>query len=459
MALSVFDLFKIGVGPSSSHTVAPMRAAYRFVQVLKERGDLQKIEQVKIFLYGSLSSTGIGHGTDKATILGLMGNEPETIDIAKSRLTLDQALVTKKLKVDGTKLIDFDADRDITFIDEALAYHPNAMKIVAYDKHEHEVYANTYYSIGGGFVLDESHVNHGSFIEDNTQIPYPFQTAKELLALCKKYNCSISHLMLENEKSWRTEDEIRTKIIEIWKAMQTCIQSGLEHEGVLEGGLNVKRRAKNIHQRLLRKENQNLIETTFNAMEWVNLFALAVNEENAAGGRVVTAPTNGAAGIIPAVLSYYVNFSKDESEDTIVKFFLSAAAVGILCKLNASISGAEVGCQGEVGSACAMASAGLAEILNGTPEQVEHAAEIGLEHNLGLTCDPIGGLVQVPCIERNAIAAVKAINAAQMALHGDGEHHVSLDKVIQTMKETGKDMSDKYKETSKGGLAVNSIEC
>lgn len=265
--------------------------------------------------------------------------------------------------------------------------------------------------------------------------------------------------MLENEKSWRTETEIREKIIAIWHVMQSCIQSGLQHDGILAGGLKVKRRAKSIHQRLLRKEHSNLIATTFNAMEWVNLFALAVNEENAAGGRVVTAPTNGAAGIIPAVLSYYVNFSEDESEDTIVKFFLSAAAVGILCKFNASISGAEVGCQGEVGSACAMASAGLAEILNGTPEQVEHAAEIGLEHNLGLTCDPVGGLVQIPCIERNAIAAVKAINAAQMALNGDGEHYVSLDKVIQTMKETGKDMSDKYKETSKGGLAVNSIEC
>lgn len=459
MALSVFDLFKIGVGPSSSHTVAPMRAAYRFVEVLQQRRDLEKVKQIKIYLYGSLSSTGIGHATDKATLLGLMGNDPETINILESHLTLEHDLNSKTLKIAGTHSIPFNANQDILFIDEALPYHPNAMKIIAFDQQNNEVYANTYYSIGGGFILDESHIDQGSFIEDKTRIPYPFQSAKELLALCKKYQCSISYLMLENEKSWRTETEIREKIMAIWHVMQSCIQSGLQHDGILAGGLNVKRRAKSIHQRLLRKEHSNLIATTFNAMEWVNLFALAVNEENAAGGRVVTAPTNGAAGIIPAVLSYYVNFSEDESEDTIVKFFLSAAAVGILCKLNASISGVEVGCQGEVGSACAMASAGLAEILNGTPEQVEHAAEIGLEHNLGLTCDPVGGLVQIPCIERNAIAAVKAINAAQMALNGDGEHYVSLDKVIQTMKETGKDMSDKYKETSKGGLAVNSIEC
>ncbi|ATZ67536.1 L-serine ammonia-lyase [Acinetobacter haemolyticus] len=459
MALSVFDLFKIGVGPSSSHTVAPMRAAYRFTQSLKVQDILNKVARVQIFLYGSLSSTGIGHGTDRATILGLMGNDPETIDIPHSQIQLDQVLQSKILMIDGTHAVKFDPNQDIIFIDEALPYHPNAMKIIAVNDAEELIYSNTYYSIGGGFIIDESQVDQGSFVEDQTVVPYPFQSAKELLALCTTHQCSVSHLMLENEKSWRSETEIRAKIMQIWQVMQDCIQSGLQHEGVLAGGLNVKRRAKNIHQRLLKKENENLIATTFNAMEWVNLYALAVNEENAAGGRVVTAPTNGAAGIIPAVLSYYVNFSKDESEDTIVRFFLSAAAVGILCKLNASISGAEVGCQGEVGSACAMASAGLAEILEGTPEQVEHAAEIGLEHNLGLTCDPVGGLVQVPCIERNAIAAVKAINAAQMALHGDGDHFISLDKVIQTMKETGKDMSDKYKETSKGGLAVNSIEC
>ncbi|ENU29927.1 MULTISPECIES: L-serine ammonia-lyase [unclassified Acinetobacter] len=459
MTLSVFDLFKIGVGPSSSHTVAPMRAAYRFTQSLKAQNILSKVAKVQIFLYGSLSSTGIGHGTDKATLLGLMGNDPETIDIPHSQVLLDQVFKSNTLKIDAIHTIDFDPRQDIIFIDEALPYHPNAMRIKTEDAEGNTLYANTYYSIGGGFIIDESHIHQGSFMEDDTVVPYPFQSAKELLALCKTHQCSISHLMLENEKSWRSEAEIRAKIMQIWHVMQVCIQNGLQHEGILAGGLNVKRRAKNIHQRLLKKENENLIATTFNAMEWVNLYALAVNEENAAGGRVVTAPTNGAAGIIPAVLSYYVNFSKDESEDTIVRFFLSAAAVGILCKLNASISGAEVGCQGEVGSACAMASAGLAEILAGTPEQVEHAAEIGLEHNLGLTCDPVGGLVQVPCIERNAIAAVKAINAAQMALHGDGEHYISLDKVIQTMKETGKDMSDKYKETSKGGLAVNSIEC
>lgn len=459
MALSVFDLFKIGVGPSSSHTVGPMRAAYLFAQQLQTQQSISAVHQVKIELYGSLSSTGVGHSTDKATILGLMGFEPETIDTQRSDALLKTALEEKSLKLSDNHSIAFDYAHDVCFIDEPLAYHPNAMTLKAYDTQANLIFENTYYSVGGGFIVDESQTQQGQVVDDSTEIPYPFRTAKQLLELCQKHNLSVSQLMLENEKSWRTEAEIHNKIMQIWQVMQTCIDNGLNNEGILPGGLNVKRRAKKIHQRLLQKKNSNLIDTTFTAMEWVNLFALAVNEENAAGGRVVTAPTNGAAGIIPAVLHYYVTFSQEVSEDKIVRFFLSAAAVGILCKLQASISGAEVGCQGEVGSACSMASAGLAEILGGTPQQVEHAAEIGLEHNLGLTCDPIGGLVQVPCIERNAIAAVKAINAAQMALHDDGEHFVSLDKVIQTMKETGKDMSDKYKETSKGGLAVNAIEC
>lgn len=459
MALSVFDLFKVGVGPSSSHTVGPMRAAYIFRQHLETQQQLSSVNKLKIQLFGSLSSTGIGHGTDKATILGLMGFEPESIDTQQTENLLKTALEQKNLKLSTEHQISFDYAQDVIFIDEPLAYHPNAITLTAYDTQGQTVYENTYYSVGGGFIVDESQTHQGNVVDDTTEIPYPFRTAKQLLALCKQHNLSVSQLMLENEKSWRGEAEIRSKIMHIWQVMQTCIQNGLHNEGILPGGLNVKRRAKKIHQQLIQKKNSNLIDTTFTAMEWVNLFALAVNEENAAGGRVVTAPTNGAAGIIPAVLYYYVTFSQDLSEDKIVRFFLSAAAVGILCKLQASISGAEVGCQGEVGSACSMASAGLAEILDGTPAQVEHAAEIGLEHNLGLTCDPVGGLVQIPCIERNAIAAVKAINAAQMALHDDGEHFISLDKVIQTMKETGKDMSEKYKETSKGGLAVNAIEC
>lgn len=459
MALSVFDLFKIGVGPSSSHTVGPMRAAYSFSQYLEKHHLLTSVSKVSIHLYGSLSSTGIGHNTDKATILGLMGFEPESIDTQQSDGLLKTALAQKTLTINGTHPVSFDYMTDVMFTDEPLAYHPNAMTLEAHDVQGNLLYKNTYYSVGGGFIVDESHIQQNSLVADDTQIPYPFSSAKELLALCKQHNLSVGQLMLENEKSWRSEAEIQAKIMGIWQVMQECIQNGLHNEGILPGGLNIKRRAKKIHQQLLQKKNSNLIDTTFTAMEWVNLFALAVNEENAAGGRVVTAPTNGAAGIIPAVLYYYVTFSQDLSEDKIVRFFLSAAAVGILCKLKASISGAEVGCQGEVGSACSMASAGLTEILGGTPDQVEHAAEIGLEHNLGLTCDPVGGLVQVPCIERNAIAAVKAINAAQMALHDEDEHFISLDKVIQTMKETGKDMSDKYKETSKGGLAVNSIEC
>ncbi|WP_111891284.1 L-serine ammonia-lyase [Acinetobacter sp. MB5] len=459
MALSVFDLFKVGVGPSSSHTVGPMRAAFTFSQDLKEHHQISQVHNIKIELFGSLSSTGIGHGTDKATILGLMGYEPESIDTQLTENLIKTTLEQKYLTLNGEQRIAFDYSQDVIFIDEPLTYHPNAMRLTAYGAQDQVVYQNTYYSVGGGFIVDESQSQHGNVVDDDTPIPFPFRTAKQLLALCKQHNLSVSQLMLENEKCWRSETEIRSKIMHIWQVMQTCIQNGLQNEGILPGGLNVRRRAKKIHQQLIQKKNSNLIDTTFTAMEWVNLFALAVNEENAAGGRVVTAPTNGAAGIIPAVLYYYVTFSQDLSEEKIVNFFLSAAAVGILCKLQASISGAEVGCQGEVGSACSMASAGLAEILGGTPAQVEHAAEIGLEHNLGLTCDPVGGLVQIPCIERNAIAAVKAINAAQMALHDDGEHFISLDKVIQTMKETGKDMSDKYKETSKGGLAVNAIEC
>lgn len=343
--------------------------------------------------------------------------------------------------------------------EESLPHHPNAMCLIAHGQNT-ELYRNTYYSVGGGFVVDQAQAERGELDSDTTKLPYDFHTAAELLRMCQANDLRISELMLKNECAWRSEADIRKGLCDIWEAMKACVNKGLETEGVLPGGLNVRRRARSLHQRLLSVEDSpSLITSTFSAMDWVNLYALAVNEENAAGGRMVTAPTNGAAGIIPAVLHYYMQFREGASERDVVDFLLAAGAVGILCKKNASISGAEVGCQGEVGSACAMAAAGLAELMGGSVAQVENAAEIGLEHNLGLTCDPVGGLVQVPCIERNAIASIKAINAAQMALRGDGEHFISLDKVIRTMRDTGADMHDKYKETSKGGLAVNTIEC
>ncbi|MEB3766938.1 L-serine ammonia-lyase [Acinetobacter sp. MD2] len=458
MTLSVFDLFKIGIGPSSSHTVGPMRAAYQYLQSLQSQHTLDQVQRIQVTLYGSLSATGVGHATDHAILLGLMGFHPETIDTRKTTLYLKDILEQNCLQLNQQHRISFCTQTDLIFSNESLPYHPNAMTIEAFDQQQ-LLYSNTYYSVGGGFILEHLDISQPTPVQTNAVVPFPFKNAAELLNHCQQQQCSISHIMLENEKTWRSEAQIRAEIVKIWSVMQECIQNGLNHEGILPGGLNVKRRAKNLHQQLLTHKKTQLIFSSFQAIEWVNLYALAVNEENAAGGRVVTAPTNGASGIIPAVLYYYVQHDQAISEDAIVRFFLAAAAIGILCKLNASISGAEVGCQGEVGSACAMASAGLAEMFGGSPQQVENAAEIGLEHNLGLTCDPIGGLVQIPCIERNAIAAVKAINAAQMALRGNGEHFVSLDKVIQTMKATGKDMSAKYKETSQGGLAVNAIEC
>lgn len=459
MTLSVFDLFKIGIGPSSSHTVGPMRAAYQYINTLKQQQQLSAVHRIKITLYGSLSATGVGHATDQATLLGLMGFSPETIDTNNNAEYLNEIEKQKILNIDRKHKIKFCLETDLIFSNESLPYHPNAMSIEAFDLSGKVIYENTYYSVGGGFILDHQETSQPVSTKETVDVPFPFQNTAELLAHCDAQNCSISQIMLENEKTWLNENQIREKILSIWAVMQECIQNGLTNEGVLPGGLVVKRRVKKLHAMLQNHTRKELIFSSFQAMEWVNLYALAVNEENAAGGRVVTAPTNGASGIIPAVLYYYLKNDSSINDGLIVRFFLAAAAIGILCKLNASISGAEVGCQGEVGSACAMASAGLAEMFGGTPQQVENAAEIGLEHNLGLTCDPIGGLVQIPCIERNAIAAVKAINAAQMALRGDGEHFVSLDKVIQTMKETGKDMSEKYKETSKGGLAVNAIEC
>jgi L-serine dehydratase len=459
VAISVFDLFKIGIGPSSSHTVGPMRAAALFTGALRERRMLERVQRVEVRLYGSLSATGIGHGSDTAVIMGLMGDWPDQIDPAQIAPRIAALHSSGTLQLDGRLPIAFDWQRDMLLLEENLPYHPNAMTLTAYAADGSELSSGTYYSVGGGFVVDAEQAATGQLDQDHTQLPYDFSSGDELLRLCKAHGLRVSELMMANEKAWRSEAEIRSGLMRLWQAMRDCVEQGLKHEGILPGGLNVKRRAAKLHRSLQEMSKPNVIGSTLSGMEWVNLFALAVNEENAAGGRMVTAPTNGAAGIIPAVLHYYVRFSPAVSEADVVDYLLAAAAVGILCKKNASISGAEVGCQGEVGSACAMAAAGLAEILGATPEQLENAAEIGLEHNLGLTCDPVGGLVQVPCIERNAIAAVKAINAAQMALRGDGQHFISLDRVIRTMRDTGADMHDKYKETSRGGLAVSAIEC
>ncbi len=458
MAISVFDLFKIGIGPSSSHTVGPMRAAALFVQGLRERGFLEQVARVEVQLYGSLSATGIGHGSDNAVIMGLMGEWPDAIDPSQIGVRIERLRETQTLLLDSRLPVPFVWSRDMRLIDENLPFHPNAMTLVA-EAADGELHRDTYYSVGGGFVVDQAQAASGVVDLDRTELPYDFSSAEELLELCRSHNLRVAELMMANEKVWRSEDEIRSGLMKLWRAMQDCVEQGLKHEGILPGGLNVRRRAAKLHRSLQELNKPNVIGSTLSAMEWVNLFALAVNEENAAGGRMVTAPTNGAAGIIPAVLHYFMKFSEAVTDANVVDYFLGAAAVGILCKKNASISGAEVGCQGEVGSACAMAAAGLAEILGATPEQLCNAAEIGLEHNLGLTCDPVGGLVQVPCIERNAIAAVKAINAAQMALRGDGQHFISLDRVIRTMRDTGADMHDKYKETSRGGLAVSAVEC
>ncbi|WP_338899651.1 L-serine ammonia-lyase [Streptomyces sp. TG1A-60] len=460
MAISVFDLFSIGIGPSSSHTVGPMRAARMFAARLKEDGVLAQTVKVHAELYGSLGATGHGHGTPKAVLLGLEGNEPHTVDVVQADHDVERIKSTGRLRLLGVEIGDaqeiaFDFDEDLVLHRrETLPYHANGMTVRAYDASGAELLSKTYYSVGGGFVVDEDAVGADRVTLDDTALKYSFRTGDELLRLTKETGLSISALMLENERAWRTEEEIRSGLLDIWRVMQACVSRGMSREGILPGGLRVRRRAA-VSARQLRAEGEPLARS----MEWITLYAMAVNEENAAGGRVVTAPTNGAAGIIPAVLHYYINFVPGADEDGVVRFMLAAGAIGMLFKENASISGAEVGCQGEVGSACSMAAGALAEVLGGSPEQVENAAEIGMEHNLGLTCDPVGGLVQIPCIERNGMAAVKAVTAARMALRGDGSHKVSLDKVIKTMKETGADMSVKYKETARGGLAVNIIEC
>ncbi|MFI7294336.1 L-serine ammonia-lyase [Streptomyces sp. NPDC050121] len=455
MAISVFDLFSIGIGPSSSHTVGPMRAARMFARRLRNEGLLDAVASVRGELYGSLGATGHGHGTPKAVLLGLEGSSPRTVDVEGADDRVEQIKESGRLRLLGSHEIPFSFDDDLVLHRrKALPYHANGMTLWAYDASGAELLTKTYYSVGGGFVVDEEAVGQDRIKLDDTVLKYPFRTGDELLRLAKETGLSISSLMLENERAWRTEDEIRTGLLEIWRVMQGCVSRGMSREGILPGGLRVRRRAA-MTARQLRAEGDPLAHS----MEWITLYAMAVNEENAAGGRVVTAPTNGAAGIIPAVLHYYVDFVPGADEDGVVRFLLAAGAIGMLFKENASISGAEVGCQGEVGSACSMAAGALAEVLGGSPEQVENAAEIGMEHNLGLTCDPVGGLVQIPCIERNGMAAVKAVTAARMAMRGDGSHKVSLDKVIKTMKDTGADMSVKYKETARGGLAVNIIEC
>ncbi|MEV5235675.1 L-serine ammonia-lyase [Streptomyces pseudogriseolus] len=455
MAISVFDLFSIGIGPSSSHTVGPMRAARMFARRLRNEDLLDSVVSVRAELYGSLGATGHGHGTPKAVLLGLEGDSPRTVDVESADERVEKIKDGGRIRLLGEHEIAFSFDDDLVLHRrKALPYHANGMTLWAYDSSGAELLAKTYYSVGGGFVVDEDAVGADRIVLDDTVLKYPFRTGDELLRLTRETGLSISALMLENERAWRTEEEIREGLLEIWRVMRACVERGMSREGILPGGLKVRRRAATTARKLRSEGDPQAL-----AMEWITLYAMAVNEENAAGGRVVTAPTNGAAGIIPAVLHYYMNFVPGADEEGVVRFLLAAGAIGMLFKENASISGAEVGCQGEVGSACSMAAGALAEVLGGSPEQVENAAEIGMEHNLGLTCDPVGGLVQIPCIERNGMAAVKAVTAARMAMRGDGSHKVSLDKVIKTMKETGADMSVKYKETARGGLAVNIIEC
>jgi L-serine dehydratase len=457
MSVSVFDLFSVGIGPSSSHTVGPMRAAGRFARSLQADGLLPAVTAVRAELFGSLGATGHGHGSVKAVVLGLAGEEPETVDPAAAGPLVEQIRDGGTLALLGTHPIAFDVDEDVVLHRrKRLEFHSNGMRFAALDAAGTEISVRTYYSVGGGFVLGEDETGHPALVADPTPVPYPFASGGELLAQAARVGLPISGIMLGNELARRDSAEITAGLLRIWAVMQECVERGCGAEGVLPGGLKVRRRAHALRETLERTSDT--ADPLF-AMEWVTLYALAVNEENAAGGRVVTAPTNGAAGIIPAVLHYYARFVPGADDAGIVRFLLTAAAIGVLFKENASISGAEVGCQGEVGSACSMAAAGLAEVLGGTPQQVENAAEIGVEHNLGLTCDPVGGLVQIPCIERNAIGAVKAITAARMAVRGDGMHTVSLDKAIKTMRETGADMKVKYKETARGGLAVNVIEC
>lgn len=458
MALSTFDLFKIGIGPSSSHTVGPMRAAQRFANSLRDAGVLSAVQAVRCELYGSLGATGKGHGSDKAVLLGLEGEEPDLIDPETIEPRLAAIRASRTLNLAGLHRIDFHERDALKMWRKPLPFHPNGMRLWATDAHGEVLLDKTYYSVGGGFVIAQDETGQPALVPDTTPLPYPFSTGAELLLRCRESGLSIAQVMWQNERVWRDADTLKTDVLKLWEVMQACVKRGLSTEGTLPGGLQVKRRASELYRSLL-AHPEAALRDPLQVMDWINLYALAVNEENAAGGRVVTAPTNGAAGVVPAALHYYTRFIPGANEQGVIDFLLTAAAIGILYKENASISGAEVGCQGEVGVACSMAAGALAQVLGGTPEQVENAAEIGMEHHLGLTCDPVGGLVQIPCIERNAIASVKAINAARMALRGNGTHFISLDKVIRTMRQTGADMLTKYKETARGGLAVNIIEC
>ena len=459
MAISVLDLFKVGIGPSSSHTVGPMRAALLFVCGLRDGGLLGQVAGVKAEMFGSLGATGKGHGSDKAVLLGLEGEAPERVDPEQIDARLARIRGEHRIRLAGVQPVRFvEREHLVLHRRQSLPYHPNGMRLAAFDAAGALLCEKLYYSVGGGFVVDERAAGADRIVADTRPLAHPFRSGAELLANCRRTGLAISQLMLENERAWRSDADTRAGLLDIWGVMQACVRRGCEQEGVMPGGLHVRRRAAALY-RQLSSTPEAALRDPLTVLDWVNLYALAVNEENASGGRVVTAPTNGAAGIVPAVLHYYTRFCAGASEEGVVRFLLTAGAIGILYKENASISGAEVGCQGEVGVACSMAAGALAEVLGGTPEQVENAAEIGMEHNLGLTCDPVGGLVQVPCIERNAMGAIKAINAARMALRGDGRHFVSLDKVIKTMRDTGADMKLKYKETARGGLAVNVTEC
>ncbi len=462
MTISVFDLFKIGIGPSSSHTVGPMVAARTFVKNLQAHCLLDDVTRISVDLYGSLGATGKGHGSDRAVLLGLLGKKPDSVNVELIPAMLESIRSTNRICLCDSRIITFNDSVDLKFHrKKKLPFHANGMKFMAFDADQNTLDKKIYYSVGGGFIIDESASKRSEppLRQSEVILPYQFTSADELLKLCANEKLPISEIVLRNEQHWRTRDVIFKELLIIWKTMQDCINAGCTNRGILPGGLKVKRRAAELFQSLKEFKTNELFHQ--GSMDWVNLYALAVNEENAAGGRVVTAPTNGAAGIIPAVMHYYISFCdayKRDGDEGIVRFLLTAGAIGLIIKENASISGAEVGCQGEVGSACAMAAGALTEVLGGSPMQVENASEIGIEHNLGLTCDPIGGLVQIPCIERNAMGAVKAINASRMALRGDGQHYVSLDKVIHTMRETGKDMRSKYKETARGGLAIQIVE-
>ena len=445
MTISTFDLFKIGIGPSSSHTVGPMKASALFVAALLAHPLAAQVSRVRCDLYGSLGATGKGHGSHKAVMLGLQGDMPDQVDVATIAPSLARIRESKRIELGGRHGVAFDEAQDLVFHRrETLPFHSNAMKLQAFDAQDALLLSKTYYSVGGGFVVDHDTQGQPQLVQDPTPVAYPFKSGDELLKQCREHGLSVAQLMWANEQAWRSPEEIRSGLLRIWSVMQACIQRGIETDGVLEGALKVRRRAPELFRSLSQSPEAGLRDQ-LTIMDWVNLYAMAVNEENAAGGQVVTAPTNGAAGIVPAVLQYYSRFCPGANDQGVIDFLLTAAAIGILYKENASISGAEVGCQGEVGVACSMAAGALAAVMGGTVEQVENAAEIGMEHNLGLTCDPVGGLVQIPCIERNAMGSIKAINASRMALRGDGKHHVSLDKVIKTMRETGADMKIKYK--------------